>query len=97
MSRRIKEFIEVKDYHSLDALIDRLVEIRDELPQGAEAEMRMRGDDVFGRRLTISYFREQTAEEAACDARYSEAHRPPVEADAAQGWHDRRRGLRAVA
>ncbi len=31
----------------------------------------MKGDDVFGRRLSISYFRELTSEEAACEARYS--------------------------
>jgi hypothetical protein len=30
----------------------------------------MCGDDVFGRRLIVSYLRPQTAEEAARDARY---------------------------
>ena len=29
------------------------------------------GDDVFGRRLTITYFREQTAEEVALESKYS--------------------------
>jgi hypothetical protein len=27
---------------------------------------------VFGRRITISYFREQTAEEAECERKYAE-------------------------
>lgn len=74
MTKRIKEVVEVREQYSLDALIQRLVEIRDQLPAGAEPQMRMRGDDVFGRRLTVSYFREQTVEEAECDARYANAY-----------------------
>jgi len=34
----------------------------------------MRGDDIFGRHLSISYLRPQTAEEAECDARYADAY-----------------------
>lgn len=75
MSRRVKDFIEIKDYTSLDVLIERLVEIRDNLPEDAEAQVKMKGDDIFGRLLCISYFRPQTAEEAECDARYAEAYR----------------------
>lgn len=75
MTRRVKEFIEIKDHASLDALIEKLREVRDGLPEDAEAELRLRGDDVFGRKLTISYFRGQTAEEAECEARYSDSER----------------------
>lgn len=75
MSRKVKEFIEIKDHTSLDILIEKLIEIRDGLPEDAEAEVKMKGDDIFGRLLGISYFRAQTAEEAACDARYAEAYR----------------------
>ena len=75
MSRKVKEFIEIKDHASLDALIERLMEVRDSLPEAAEAEVKMKGDDIFGRLLSISYFRPQTREEAECDARYSEAYR----------------------
>ena len=75
MNRRVKEFIEIKDHSSLDELIARLVEVRDGLPEDAEAELRLRGDDVFGRQLCVSYFRAQTAEEAECEARYAEAQR----------------------
>lgn len=73
MSRLVKDYIEIGDYTSLDALIARLAELRDSLPDGAEAELRLRGDDVFGRHLSIGYFRPQTEEEAACDARYADA------------------------
>jgi hypothetical protein len=75
MSRLVKDFIEIKDQTSLDALIESLVAARESLPQGGGAEVKMRGDDVFGRQICISYFREQTAEEAECDARYANAYR----------------------
>ena len=71
MPRRIKDFIEISDYTSLDQLIHYLEAIRDNLPADHEAELKIRGDDVFGRRLTITYFREQTPEEVALEERYS--------------------------
>ena len=73
MSRRVKEFIEIEDHSSLDELIAKLTEVRSALPGDAEAELRLRGDDVFGRKLSISYFRDQSAEEADCEARYAGA------------------------
>ncbi len=73
MGRRVKDFIEISDYTSLDSLINTLVAIRDNLPEDAEPELKLRGDEVFGHRLTISYLRELTTEEAECDARYTGA------------------------
>jgi hypothetical protein len=75
MGKRVKDFVEIKDHSSLDELIERLVAVRDSLPQASEAQVKMRGDDVFGRHLCISFMRPQTAEEAECDARYAEAWR----------------------
>ena len=75
MSRRVKEFIDIGDFSSLDDLIAKLVTVREGLPNFAEAEMRLKGDEIFGRKLTISFMREQTAEEAAYDERYAEAIR----------------------
>jgi hypothetical protein len=97
MSRKVKEFIEIKDYTSLDTLIEKLVEIRDTLPGEAEAVVKMKGDDVFGRLLCISYFRPQTAEEVECDARYAEAYRQARAAEAAQLPLAGTRRLRSVA
>ena len=71
MPRRVKDFIEISEYTSLDTLIAYLKTIRENLPEDAEAEMRVRGDEVFGRRLSISYLRELTAEEIEREARYS--------------------------
>ena len=73
MRRRVKEILDIGDHESLDELIQKLTEVRDSLPPECEAELRLRGDEIFGRRITISYFREQTAEEAECEKRYAEA------------------------
>ena len=71
MSRRVKEFVDVEDHVSIDELIEKLTELRDSLPDSADAELRLRGDEVFGHKLTISYFREQTAEEVELDSKYA--------------------------
>ena len=84
MSRRVKEFVEVDDHLSIDELIEKLREVRDGLPQGADAELRLRGDEVFGHRITISYFRDQTAEEAEVEKRYAEAAREAKERELAR-------------
>ena len=71
MPRRVKDFIDISEYTSLDDLIRYLETIRDNLPDDCEAEMKIRGDEVFGKRLTIQYFREQTADEAELESKYS--------------------------
>jgi hypothetical protein len=73
MKRRVKEFVDITDHVSLDDLIEKLAEVRNSLPKGSEAELRLRGDEVFGHRITISYFRDQTKEEAAVEKRYADA------------------------
>jgi len=75
VSRRVKEFVDIGDHVSLDDLIQKLVEVREGLPEDAEAELRLRGDDVFGRRVTITYFRAQTDEEVEFERRYLEEQR----------------------
>jgi DNA repair ATPase RecN len=75
MNRRIKEFVDIGEHVSLNELIERLVELRQLLPEGSEAELKLRGDDVFGRKITIAYMRELTDEEAEMDRRYSAAAR----------------------
>jgi hypothetical protein len=67
----VKDFIDISEYTSLDDLIRYLETIRDNLPEDHDAELKIRGDDVFGRRLTITYFREQTPEEVELETRYS--------------------------
>ena len=75
MSRRVKEFVDIADHVSIDELIGRLAEIRSTLPADADAELRLRGDEVFGHRITITYFRPLTAEEAEVERRYAEAQK----------------------
>jgi hypothetical protein len=76
MSRMIKDYVEIGDHASLDSLIERLTEIRDSLPPAAEAELRVRGDAVFGRHLCVGFMRPLTEEEAACEGRYAEGRKP---------------------
>lgn len=71
MPRRVKDYIDISEYTSLDDLIRYLETIRDNLPDGHDAEMKIRGDEVFGKRLTITYSRDQTADEAALESKYS--------------------------
>ncbi|QIK78930.1 hypothetical protein G7077_08495 [Sphingomonas piscis] len=85
MTRRVKDFVDIKDHASLDDLIGRLVALRNSLPEDANAELRLRGDDVFGRKLSISYLRELTAEEAACEERYAHLNAVPGNEE---GWRD---------
>ena len=71
MGRRVKDFIDISEYTSLEDLIRYLEAVRDNLPADHQAELKIRGDDVFGRRLTISYFRDQTAEEVELESKYA--------------------------
>ena len=71
MPRRVKDFIDISEYTSLDDLIRYLEAIRDNLPAEHQAELKIRGDEIFGKRLTISYFREQTAEEMQLESKYA--------------------------
>jgi hypothetical protein len=77
VTRRVKDFIDISEYTSLDDLIRYLEAIRDNLPPDHEAELRIRGDEVFGRRLTITYLREQTADEIELEAKYSSSDGKP--------------------
>ena len=72
MSRLIKDYVTVGDHLSLDELIAQLTTLRDRLPEGADANVRMRGDDVFGRHLSIAFMRPMTAAEVECEDRYGD-------------------------
>lgn len=71
--RRVKDFIDISEYTSLEDLIRYLETIRDNLPPEHQAELKIRGDEIFGKRLTISYFREQTPEEVELESKYGGA------------------------
>jgi hypothetical protein len=71
--RRVKDFIDISEYTSLEDLIRYLEAIRDNLPAEHQAELKIRGDEIFGRRLTISYFREQTPDEVELETKYGSA------------------------
>lgn len=78
MTRLIKDYVEIRDHASLDDLIARLTELRDSLPPAAEAELKLRGDEVFGRHLCVGFLRPLTEAEAACEGRYAGAGAPAL-------------------
>lgn len=84
MKRRVKDFVDIADHVSIDELIAQLGEIRNSLPDDCEAELRLRGDEVFGQRITISYFRDQTDEEAEIEQRYAEQTKEAKERELAR-------------
>jgi hypothetical protein len=69
--RRDKEIIEIGECASLASVIDRLQAFRSGLAEDSQAEVKIGGDDYFGWRFTITFFRELTPEEAALEARYT--------------------------
>lgn len=74
MRRRDREVIEIGECASLNAVIEWLQMLRRRLSDGADAQVQVGGDDNFGWRITVNYFRELTAEEAELEDRYA----PPV-------------------
>lgn len=75
MSAMATNFIEFGDRTPLDALIEQLVAVRDSLPAGAEAEMRLQDCEATGRRLSIAYARPLPVEESHYEDRFSRAYR----------------------
>ncbi len=73
MARRVKDIFEISEYTPLDALIERLQNIRTNLAEDSSPVVTIRGDDFFGQRLTITYLRELTQEEVSMEQRYSAA------------------------
>jgi hypothetical protein len=94
MVNQIKDFIEIDDVDALDALIGRLVEIRETLPANARPQVEMSGGQRPAR-LRILYERPLNPDEEASDARYADAYRQArARQQAPAGDHA---GLRIVA
>ncbi|MDP9415078.1 MAG: hypothetical protein M3Q08_13555 [Pseudomonadota bacterium] len=82
----IREYVEISGSGSLDAIIARLEAVKAELPPGcSEAEVRLRGDDVFGRHILITYRRLETAAEIEANRRAQTFARSWLSAPYAEG------------
>lgn len=64
MRTLVREIVDVRECATIDALMERLAAVRARLPDPQDADVRMRGDDFFGWRITITYSRPATREEA---------------------------------
>lgn len=60
----VREIVDIPESSSIDRLLESLTAVRARLPDPQEASVRLRGDDVFGQRITITYSRPATLEEA---------------------------------
>ena len=67
--RLVEEHFEIDDHCSLTCLIEALEAFRNSA-ESDELEVTLVGDDDFGKRLKITYFREVTAQEAALERKY---------------------------
>jgi hypothetical protein len=70
VSNFVREFVEIADHTSLDDVIDALTTLRHALPDGAQPEIRLRGDDIFGRHLSICYLRPKQNDELTGERLY---------------------------
>lgn len=73
MTRMVRDYVQVDAYASLDQLIEQLSAIRDSLPEEAEAQVHMRGDEYYGRHFAIAFNRPLTSTEAEVEGRYAPA------------------------
>ena len=71
MRKHDREIIEIGEFAALDTVIEGLLSLRGRLPEGCEPQVAIRGDDNFGWRLIVTYFRELTADESQLEARYA--------------------------
>ena len=52
----VREYVQVSGCGSIEALIAALEAVKSQVPPGSsDAEVRLRGDDVFGRHIRVTY------------------------------------------
>ena len=68
MRTLVREIVDIRECASIDRLLESLAAVRARLPDPDEAYVRLRGDDVFGQMITITYSRPATSEEARLSA-----------------------------
>ena len=60
----IREYVEIAECSSIEALIASLEAVKAQMPPGcSDPQVRLRGDDVFGRHILVSYSRPETEAE----------------------------------
>lgn len=69
----VREYIEIQAPDSLETLIERLAEVKRSIPADSRPEqVSLRGDDVFGRHILVTYLRPERADELAAPIRARE-------------------------
>lgn len=63
-AKMVREFVEISGCSTIGALIAQLDQVRRSIPPGSsEEQVRLRGDDDFGRHILVTYSRPETREE----------------------------------
>ncbi len=75
-----REVIEVGECMPLEAVIERLQSFCDGLSEDAQPVVKIDGNEHFGWRLNVTYFRDMTDEESELQARYTPHWGWPAEA-----------------
>lgn len=69
----VREYVEITECSSIEAIIASLEAVKTRMPPGcSEAQVRLRGDDIFGRHILVTYSRPETPEELAIEKRACE-------------------------
>ena len=60
----VREYVEIAECSSIEALIASLEAVKAQMPPGcSDPQVRLRGDDIFGRHILVSYSRPETEAE----------------------------------
>ena len=66
----VREYVEVAGCGSLAEIIERLEAVKRAMPPDcSEPEVRLRGDDIFGRHILVTFARPETEAEIECQRR----------------------------
>ena len=66
----VREYVEIAECSSIEAIIASLEAVKRDMPPGSsEPQVRLRGDDVFGRHILVTYSHRETPEEIETERR----------------------------
>ena len=69
----VREYVEISGCDTIEAVIAGLEAVKKQMPPGcSEAQVRLRGDDVFGRHILVTYSRPETEAELETTRRAQE-------------------------
>ena len=69
----VREYVEINECGSIEGIIASLEAVKRQLPPGcSDPQVRLRGDDIFGRHILVTYSRPETEAELESGRRAQE-------------------------